>query len=118
MHFVFEKFFQRQSFPQRPGKVVLIDFALAMSAAGSGESPFARDVAAQPYLFPYTSQASKQPGSRTRILNAALLCCNDQYSLTLRNLEDAYFPVSELHWYLDNDISAIMQRNLNEKLYT
>ena len=88
-----------------------------MSAAGSGENQFARDVAAQPYLFPYNSQASKQPGSRTRILNAALLCCNDQYLLTLRNLEDAHFPVSELHWYLDSDISAIMKRNLNDKLY-
>ena len=94
-----------------------LSLRVAMSAAGSGQNQFARDVAAQPYLFPYNSQASKQPGSRARLLNAALLCCNDQYLLNLRNLDDAHFPVSELHWYLDNDISAIMRLNLNETVY-
>ena len=88
-----------------------------MSATGSGRNQFVRAVAAQPYLFPYHSQESKQPGSRTRLLNAALLCCNDHYLHTLRNLEDAYFPVSELHWLLDNDISAIVRINLNEAVY-
>ena len=63
------------------------------------------------------SQASKQNGSRTRLLNAAKLCCCDQYLLTLSNLEDEHFPVSELHWYTDNDISAIMKRKLSEKFY-
>jgi hypothetical protein len=96
---------------------VTLFLRFAMSAAGSGQNQFARDVVAQPYLFPYNSQASKQPGSRTRLLNAAILCCNDQYLLTLRNLEDAHFPVSELHWYLDNDVSAITKLNLNEKVY-
>ena len=51
------------------------------------------------------------------ILNAALLCCNDQYLHTLRNLEDAYFPVSELHRLPDNDTSAIMRINFNEAVY-
>ena len=60
---------------------------------------------------------SKRHGSRTRILNATKMCCRDQYLLTLRNLEEECFPVCELHWYTDNEITAIMKRNLSERLY-
>ena len=88
-----------------------------MTATGSGRNQFVREVAAQPYLFPYLTHESKQPGSRTRILNAAILCCNDQYLHTVRNLEDAYFPVSELNQLPDNDITAIMRINFNEPVY-
>ena len=88
-----------------------------MTTAGSASSTSVRDYAAAPHLFPYSSQASKQNGSRTRILNAAKLCCCDQYLLTLSNLDDEHFPISELHWYADNDISAIMKRSLSEKFY-
>ena len=51
------------------------------------------------------------------ILNAAILCCNDQYLHTVRNLDDAYFPVSELTQLPDNDITAIMRINFNEPVY-
>ena len=88
-----------------------------MSASGSGQGQFVRDVAAQPYLFPYLTRESKQPGSRTRILNAATLCCNDQYMHTVRNLDDAYMPVNELNLLPDNDITAMMRINFNEPVY-
>jgi hypothetical protein len=88
-----------------------------MSATGSGQSQFVREVAAQPYLFPYLTRESKQPGSRTMILNAAILCCNDQYVHTVRNLDDAYMPVSELNQLPDNDITAMMRINFNEPVY-
>ena len=88
-----------------------------MSASGSGQGQFVRDVAAQPYLFPYLTRESKQPGSRTRILNAATLCCNDQYLHTVRSLADAYLPVSELNQLPDNDITAIMRINFNAPVY-
>ena len=90
---------------------------LAMSALGSGQGQLVREVAAQPYLFPYLTHESKQPGSRTRILNAATLCCNDQYLLTVRNLDDAYMPVNELNLLPDNDITAMMRINFNELVY-
>ena len=109
---------RKKPLSQGPGKVVPFEVtAPAMSATSSGASPYVRDYAADPHLFPYNSQASKQHGSRKRILNAALLCCIDQYLLTLCDLEETYFPVSELHWRHDNAVSAIMKRNLSEKFY-
>ena len=68
-------------------------------------------------LHPYTSEMSKTQGSRLRILNAAKMCCSEQGILTLCNLEDAYFTVSELHWYADNDVIVIMKRNLPAPIY-
>ena len=88
-----------------------------MAQSGSASSSTARGFTAAPYLHPYTFEKSKQNGSRTRLLNAAKLCCNDQYLLTLCSMEDQHFPVCELQWYSDNDISAIMKRNLSERFY-
>ena len=69
------------------------------------------------HLLSYTSEESKKRGSRTRILNAAMMYCRDQYLLTLRNLEEEYFPVCELHWYTDSEITAIMKHNLSGRFY-
>ena len=55
-------------------------------------------------MVPYTSEASKASGSRQRIINAAFVCCRDQDLLTIQNSEEAWFPVSGLRWYQDNDV--------------
>jgi hypothetical protein len=104
--------------------VVLLTLLCYMAAASSSSSSAVQTSAQTHENATALVRSTGQPvsehdlfGSRARVLKAAHICCKRQGLLTLADSNQVYFMLCEIHQFAQNDISLLMQINLNETNY-